>query len=421
MFRGYVTIIVTCCFPADDLDIPVVKPNLHMVGELFLTKIGAFCFDVVLGLGFVSVLISYALAGSQAFADILGLNVLTMIPVFCLILTLVVVFLQFMVQPVISIMTLVKGCMFAGCVVITFLVGAKIDNKYKNDWTAVGEPFLMGTVAIGGIINILPILFMRIRPRPDQIKKLNASVILGLTTCYFLNIMWCWTILKIVPQQNMCPKQSYETAMSLTTKGPQLKCTPVSLEDSHDAGEISTIPLSGVIEYHHPQYSVVSIFVEFFIMVSITVSYLTFGSAMHHMLSGIVESFWESKGKIIADKMGLTISTNNEIEFLNFKAVSWLRSIVSIKCFFAVFCVAITNPKGFIKVLDRVTSLSQNLQNCVFVPLMLVAVKTSEPYKNVQISFRLHPVFYILYVFVAIFYGVAVVYDLVIWTEALLG
>ena len=101
----YFTIFVS----ADNLDIPVVKPNLHMVGELFLNSVGAFCFDIVLGISFVSVLISYALAGSQAFANILGFNRIAMIPVFCFILTVVVVFLQFLVQPVISILTLLKG------------------------------------------------------------------------------------------------------------------------------------------------------------------------------------------------------------------------------------------------------------------------------------------------------------------------
>ncbi|XP_075258078.1 uncharacterized protein LOC142350050 isoform X2 [Convolutriloba macropyga] len=417
---------------ADNLDIPVVKPNLHMIGELFLNSVGAFCFDIVLGISFVSVLISYALAGSQAFADILGLNRIAMIPVFCFVLTVVVVFLQFLVQPVISLLTLIKGCMFAACVVITFLVGAKVDNQYTNDWSATGEPFLMGTVAIGGIINILPILFMRIRPKADQIRKLNAAVILGLTTCFFLNIMWCWTLLKIVPQTATCPKPTLmstispaSVSVSSSMGGGQSSggdtCDAISLEKSHDKGDISTIPLSAVIEADHPQYSIVSIFVEFFIMVSITVSYLTFGSAMHHMISGMVESFWETRGQLIAAKFGLKVTTNNEVEVLNFPAVSWIRSVLSIASFFAVFCVAMSHPKGFIKVLDRVTSLSQNLQNCVFVPMMLFVVKTCESYKNVQISFKLHSVFYVLYIFVAIFYGVAVAYDLVIWCQALLG
>ena len=408
----------------------MVKPNLHMVGELFLNKVGAFCFDIVLAVSFVSVLISYALAGSQAFADILGVNRIAMIPIFCLVLTIVVVFLQFLVQPVISLLTLIKGCMFATCVVITFLVGAKVDNQYKDDWGATGEPFLMGTVAIGGIINILPILFMRIKPRADQIRKLNLAVILGLTTCFVLNIMWCWTILKIVPQTPICPKPTYESTAnpivsasipSVGDSGDSGTCDAISLESSHDKGDISTIPLSSVIEADHPQYSIVSIFVEFFIMVSITVSYLTFGSAMHHMISGMVESFWENRGQLIAAKFGLQVSTNNEVQLLNFPAVSWIRSAMSILSFLAVFCVAMSHPQGFIKVLDRVTSLSQNLQNCVFVPMMLYAVKTCEIYKNVQISFKLHSVFYVLYVFVAIFYGVAVLYDLFIWSQALLG
>lgn len=47
-------------------------------------------------------------------------------------------------------------------------------------------------------------------------------------------------------------------------------------------GEISTIPLTKLLERDHPRLTWVAILIQVFIMVSISVSYLTIGTALHH-------------------------------------------------------------------------------------------------------------------------------------------
>jgi len=39
-------------------------------------------------------------------------------------------------------------------VVVTLLVGLKIQNPVKNDYTAMGDSFLMSTIALGRINNL---------------------------------------------------------------------------------------------------------------------------------------------------------------------------------------------------------------------------------------------------------------------------
>ncbi len=95
-----------------------------------------------------------------------------MIPAFCWTWTIVIVFLHSFIQPIISVLTFLKGTLFTGTVnniifyifilllfefikvVVTLLVGLKIQNPVKNDYTAMGDSFLMSTIALGRINNL---------------------------------------------------------------------------------------------------------------------------------------------------------------------------------------------------------------------------------------------------------------------------
>jgi hypothetical protein len=48
-------------------------------------------------------------------------------------------------------------------------------------------------------------------------------------------------------------------------------------------GEISTVPLIKIIEREYPQFLWIAILVDVFIMLSITVSYITVGTATKHV------------------------------------------------------------------------------------------------------------------------------------------
>ncbi|CAF4377729.1 unnamed protein product, partial [Adineta steineri] len=90
----------------------------------------------------------YALAGSQAFATLFRVPYVTMIPVFCWTWAFVIIFLHAFIQPIISVFTLLKALLFTGTVVVTLLVGLKIRNPVHDDYSAMGDSFLMSTIAL---------------------------------------------------------------------------------------------------------------------------------------------------------------------------------------------------------------------------------------------------------------------------------
>jgi hypothetical protein len=93
-----------------------------------------------------------------------------MIPIFCWTWTFAVVFLHAFIQPIISVFTFLKGTLFTGTVmsfiirfylislflkvIVTLLVGLKIQNPIKTDYKAMGDSFLMSTIALGRRNNL---------------------------------------------------------------------------------------------------------------------------------------------------------------------------------------------------------------------------------------------------------------------------
>ncbi|XP_014664999.1 PREDICTED: uncharacterized protein LOC106807225 [Priapulus caudatus] len=87
----------------------VKHPNLHSIAALFLGCCSTQAFDVIILIQFVSLLTSYALAGSEAYAAVIGIEHFYVIPVFVWCLTACVVFAHQIIQPVVSVLTLAKG------------------------------------------------------------------------------------------------------------------------------------------------------------------------------------------------------------------------------------------------------------------------------------------------------------------------
>jgi hypothetical protein len=46
-------------------------------------------------------------------------------------------------------------------------VGIEANLPIHSDWKFIGKPFLLGTVALGGAINILPVTFSKIRSKRE--------------------------------------------------------------------------------------------------------------------------------------------------------------------------------------------------------------------------------------------------------------
>ncbi|XP_041066879.1 uncharacterized protein si:ch211-51h4.2 isoform X2 [Carcharodon carcharias] len=358
-------------------------PNLHILGVLFLNKYMSCVFNLLLILQFISVGISYVLAGSEAFAELLQIRHVYVIPFFTWVLSLGIILAQVIIQPITSILTLAKGTLLIITVIVTFVVGSEVHQEIINDFSSIGAPFLMGTVALGGIVNVMPMLFSEISQNRSQVMWFRRAVTGGLTTCAILNILWCWAVLDIVPQTSVRKVLFDGDSNSSVPIGHQVVPgyiiihSNISLEASEKAGEIATVPLTRIIMEQYRRFAWVAWFTEIFITVSITVSFLVLGSAMKHTLEGWVDSFWNRKCEKASEQC--ETSYLQLIKIGSLKSVT--RGLVCLMGFGIIFMVAMSNPKGFVVVLDKVTSFALNLEAGLFIFLMLRNAR-SEPYKN---------------------------------------
>ncbi|KAG9266445.1 hypothetical protein AMEX_G19072 [Astyanax mexicanus] len=200
-----------------------LQPNLHVLGTLFLSKRCSRAFDLILLSQFVSIGISYVLAGSEAYAALLHTSHIYVIPVFTWTLSLGILLAQVIIQPITSLLTLLKGILLIITVAVTFVVGSEVRQETTNDFTQIGKPFLMGTVALGGIINVMPFLFSEISHNKTQVMWFRRAVLGGLATCTVLNVLWCWAVLEIVPQMAV---ESVLEERPLNTSAVRIETTP---------------------------------------------------------------------------------------------------------------------------------------------------------------------------------------------------
>ncbi|XP_042195306.1 uncharacterized protein si:ch211-51h4.2 isoform X2 [Callorhinchus milii] len=337
-------------------------PNLHILGVLFLHKYMSYAFSLHLMLHFISIGISYVLAGSEAFAELLQIRYLHVIPFFTWILVLGIITAQVVLQPIMSILTLVKGSFLILTVIVTFVVGSEVHQEISNDFSSIGTPFLMGTVALGGVVNVMPMLFSEISQNRCQVLWFRRAIIGGLTTCAILNI-FC----------------------------------------SEMAGEIATLPLTKIIMEQYSRFAWVAWLTEIFIAVSITVSFLVLGSTMKHTLEGWVDSFWSRR----CDSASEYCPRLHKMWSLK----SMTKMCVSLLAFTVIFTVAVSDSKGFVVVLDKVASFALNLEAGLFIFLMLRNCQ-SEPYKHIIVPLTTSPRVFSLHWLLPIYFLFAVGYDI---------
>ncbi|KAK2191469.1 hypothetical protein NP493_53g19016 [Ridgeia piscesae] len=391
---------------------PTPPLNLHSLGVMFLGQGLRQIFDAILLVQFMALLISYALAGSQAYAEVMNIRDMYVIPVFVWILAFAIIFALQIIQPVVSLLTFAKGSLLLATVVVTFFVGAAIHHEVKNDFTYSGESFLMGTVALGGIVNVMPFLYGKIKPIETQVRGFRRAILGGLTTCMILNVLWCWAVLEIVPQQNTCftylvrhNNSFHSVADTQVAPRRQICSHNLSMESAREDGQISTIPLTQIIHQLYPAYDWVALLVEVFIMISITVSYLTIGAAMHHTLGGWVDSLWR---KDQLTHYMTRVKQTRKCSLFNSECLC--RCFLSLSAFLLIFIVAMLNPKGFESMLEKIASLFINLEAGLFVFLM-IRKASSGVYGQVMIPLPLSPVVVYLQFTIPLYFLFAVFYD----------
>ncbi|XP_041695202.1 uncharacterized protein si:ch211-51h4.2 isoform X1 [Coregonus clupeaformis] len=392
-----------------------LQPNLHVLGLLFLSKPMSHAFNFILLFQFVSIGISYVLAGSEAYAALLHVSHIYVIPGFTWTLSLGILLAQMVIQPITSLLTLLKGIMLIITVAVTFAVGSEVQQETTNDFSQIGKPFLMGTVALGGIVNVMPLLFSEISHNKTQIMWFRRVILGGLATCTVLNILWCWAVLEIVPQMSV--QRVMEEGVVNTTSGVISESSPtaysmvysnISLEESEKAGEIATIPLTKIIslKYHH--YSWVAELIHIFIAISITVSFLVMGSAMKHTIDGLVNSHWNTKLESMSKVWERTLPQS----FHRCSSRGLANGLISLLAFGIIFIVSSCDPRGFVVMLDKVVSFSLNTEVGLFIFVMLRASR-SERFQHLTVPLPVGQRVFQLHWTLPVYFLFAVAYDVI--------
>ncbi|XP_027025485.2 uncharacterized protein si:ch211-51h4.2 isoform X2 [Tachysurus fulvidraco] len=369
-----------------------LHPNLHVLGVLFLSK-----------------------RNSQAFTLILLFHFhVYVIPAFTWTLSLGILLAQVIIQPITSLLTLLKGILLIITVVVTFVVGSEVHQETKNDFTQIGKPFLMGTVALGGIVNVMPFLFSEIYHNKTQVLWFRRALLGGLTTCTILNILWCWAVVDIVPQMAVKPvleEKLLNTSlvrMETTRPAHTFIYSNISLEESEKAGEIATIPLTKIINQRYTHFSWVAELIQIFITISITVSFLVMGSAMKHTIDGLVNRQWEMNAGLMLRTQPRTLP--EIFNTLRMRSVS--GGFLSFLVFGIIFVVSICDPKGFVVMLDKVVSFSLNTEVGLFIFLMLRASRSVSFNKRMPVPLPVGESLFRLHWLLPVYFLFAVAYDL---------
>jgi hypothetical protein len=246
-------------------------------------------------------------------------------------------------------------------VVLTGIVSLQVKQGFSDSWQHIGRPFLIGTVALGGAMNTLPIIYSKMKPTRRNLNFFRWSAVSALFVCFLLNVLWCLFVLMIVPQTSTDANEP-------------------SLERSRREEEISIVPVIEIINIKFPQYTWLGIFVQVFISISITVSFITMSTGMKHMLDGYVKTFSSYQNKENSYIQRLTkflISKSKYLWFLRSdqdaerRVATLFQFFLYISCFVVILVFAQINYKGFLSIMEIFTSMALNLESGFFVAFML--------------------------------------------------
>jgi amino acid permease len=364
-------------------------PDLHLLGKMFLGKYSRVVFDLCVMLHFVSILISYALAGSQAYANMLGVasSSYLVLPFVCVFAGLVI-FAAGLVRPVITVITFSKGLILMIMVFVTGVIGSAAKLDFVSEWAYIGRPLLIGTVALGGGVNVVPIVLAKVDNQAREIRRNLLALIAGLLFVWFLNVLWCYFVLRSVPQFS----------------AGAVDCAHVdSLYAAKECGKIATIPLIRVVHEKFPEYNWIATFIDVFIMLSISISFVTMSLGTRHVLDGVAITWADSKA-----------AWARRID-CQWRKFPWRRAVLYFFTWVPIYIIAQTNPRSFLTVMEKVTSLGLNLEAGVFICMMVS--NAYRMHSSVKIEYDLRPwMFYAHYVVMGYFlfacvYDVALVVD----------
>jgi amino acid permease len=366
-------------FPApDDAHEHEAIADLHTMGKTFLGPFNQKLFDAAVMLHFVSVLISYGLAGALSYSQLLGVHVSYMIAPVTIVYSLIVILASGVIKPIISTFTVAKCIVLVLIIAVVGVVSSVVGEVPHDGWSATLESFLIGTVALGGIVNVMPVLFAGVPFEAQAISRFRIAVVSGVAVCWLLNVLWAAFILHIVPQTE------YDAIHDVAH--PQLANLGVSLEQAEVAGEIATIPTVAIIKAVTPQFFWVALTVSVFILLSVSVSYLTVGTGLKHVLDGMARQWSLHNLSSTGDVKGIEPDSRGCRAWC-VRTLPWLWTESGTRWFYYLFwfglvlAVALVNPQGFLIVLEVFTSFALNVESGFLIGVMFYEASVAPSYR----------------------------------------
>lgn len=332
--------------------------SLFTLAQLYLPNLPSRIFFYLFTyIGFIAVIISYALAGPQAFWQLVIPKSLETPPpaivvaLYWAIGSGSVVFFLERLLGLFGFLTVLKGTLFTAVVfIVAFLPpAAHISSVPRllsdfSGWHHSIVPFLISCVALSGLPNTMPVTFklLPINATSSHIRNFRTAVILAVVICYLLNVGWVLAVLQVVPRNapNGAP----------------------SLTNAYHLGQISTVPLIDVLHHtgavHGSLLHTVEVIVELFIFASTGVSFFVMSAGLKSFVDGGLHCMNE---RYQAGPRSTLIR----------KFLAYMAS------FGAILCISLANPNGFIDILIDASSFALCFQAGLMLFVMLYNSRTA--------------------------------------------
>lgn len=358
---------------------PPTPPSLHSLSKQFLRhRILQQLFNLFVMTHFLFILVAYSLAGPQSIVALFP--ALTVLPDWVIISLFVIIFAGTVLifsQALLTTLTaatLVKALLLTALVFVVFTRGLAIRQPISHNWNpkALLDPFLMGTFALNGVANIMPVTFQACvdstkdssgRHAPidrEFVRAYRMATVIAIVICYTLNILWAIALLLCVPQTSTVSaagdkaNEEHIVVPKVVRSVWALRDTnsSVSLEAASELGQISTIPLIAELRSRHGKLdTVVVLLVNTFIALSIAISFTVMSVGMKHYIDG------EARSQSQPPDARFGYNVNRRSKYL--------------LCYTIVLLSALGNPKGIFKIMEGVTALSANIELGLLLVYML--------------------------------------------------
>ncbi|EME31731.1 uncharacterized protein Gasu_11070 [Galdieria sulphuraria] len=354
--------------------------SLFTMSALYLKNpLIRFLFELTVLVHFVSIMTSYALAAPQSFRQFFGLDVsnsFTTTLLFVLLCSFLVCFVLPGALNVVSIATALKGSILIVLIALVTTVSLRVGQSFQNRFNYLFDSFLIGTVSLGSVVNIMPVTWSQLGSQKDNrtVKLYRISVVLAVVTCYILCTVWCLAILLVVPQSSSVD----------------------SLQTAYKLGQISTIPLVSQLHQVNSIPNVVSFLVNGFICLSTTVSFLVMGSGLKSALDGLAFRWTR-------------LETNEAVFSPRWKRLgeNKIRGVLYFCSFGLIALLAASNPHSFMRVLEGFTSLCLNTESGLFVGWMLLSSSSVINSMELMLPMRKNTIVILGY-FIEVFFALAI-------------